>query len=345
MVATAVIETDTAMAPAATSTPDRTDTPALTPAEATATLTAANLTPGNWHDMVYHAALGKVVLVNGGPETGKPADEPAALWTWAGTGWQLAAADPAGPRWRNFAALAYDAGREVLVLYGGIGGDGVELADTWEWNGRQWRDRTGPGPGAREAAGMTYDAARGVIVLFGGASGGAMQADTWTWDGANWTEAGSGPPARFPGGLVYDPAREVVWLMGGHAISGGRWQVYGDTWAWDGTTWQELQAAGPSPRDGARAAFDPNSGQVLLFGGAQLEPAVQVLADTWLWDGEQWTELDVPGPPGRLHHMLAYDEMRGRILLAGGAGAGGALLNDAWEWDGEGWRCVSVCGE
>jgi hypothetical protein len=298
---------------------------------------------GNWHDMVYHAALGHVVLVNGGPEQGKPAADPLALWGWDGAHWSLLSADAAGPRWRNFASITYDEGREVLVLYGGLDGDGRELEETWEWDGHTWAQRQVPGPGGREAAALAYDSARGLVVLFGGASRGVMQAETWTWDGQAWRQAASGPPARFPGGFVFDPLRAEIVLAGGHSLAGNRWSVYGDTWTWDGAMWREVDVGGPSPRDGARAVFDPASGRVLLFGGVQTEPTIQFMDDTWAWDGEQWTQLEAPGPAGRAHHGLVYDAARGRIVLAGGAGEGGRLLPDVWEWVGEGWRCALAC--
>jgi hypothetical protein len=298
---------------------------------------------GNWHDMLYHAGLGQVVLVNGGPETGKPVDDPLELWGWDGGGWRLLSAE--GPRWRNFAAVAYDAGRGVLVLYGGLSGDGQELDETWEWDGRDWRQSAAPGPGGREAPGMAYDSARGTVVLFGGARRGQPQGDTWTWDGVAWTrQAALGPAARFPGAFVFDPLREVVWLFGGHRVASSGWQTYGDTWAWDGSGWAEFSVPGPSPRDGPRGVFDPAAGRVLLFGGAEIEPAVRVLADTWAWDGAAWTELAAPGPPGRVHASLAYDVARRQVLLAGGANQAGAPpLADVWAWDGSGWICRLDC--
>ena len=30
---------------------------------------------GNWHDLFYHEELEKIILVNGGPESGKPGSE------------------------------------------------------------------------------------------------------------------------------------------------------------------------------------------------------------------------------------------------------------------------------
>jgi hypothetical protein len=319
--------------------------PAATATRVAAPISDATLQLSNWHDMIYHPGLERLVLVNGGPEQGKDASDPLELWGWDDSAWRLIVADPAGPRWRNFAALTYDAGRGVLVLFGGLDGDGTELADLWEWDGQTWTERTAPGPTSREAAGLTYDAARGQTVLFGGAHNGRMQSEVWTWDGTTWTRAADGPAARFVGGFAFDSLRNVVWLFGGHSVSASGWQIYGDTWAWDGVAWTEMDVDGPSPRDGARAAYDPTSGRVLLFGGAQIEPSITFLAETWAWDGEQWTQLDAPGPVGRAHHSFLFDPSRGHIVMAGGAGADGAVLADMWEWDGQGWVCLAMCGE
>jgi hypothetical protein len=194
---------------------------------------------------------------------------------------------------------------------------------------------------------MIYDEARGHIVLFGGAQNGIMKNDTWTWDGQRWTQAATdGPPARFPAGFTYDAARQVVLLFGGHTVnsSTGSFETFGDTWTWDGASWRLSPAGGPAPRDGARAVYDRQREQVLLFGGAAVAASVTFLADTWVWDGARWAEVAVAGPPGRVHHAMAYDAGRDRIILAGGSnGPGPSLLADAWEWDGRQWLCVAGC--
>jgi hypothetical protein len=42
-------------------------------------------------------------------------------------------------------------------------------------------------PSVRFGAGMANDATHGQVVLFGGIDGSVL-GDTWTWDGASWTE-------------------------------------------------------------------------------------------------------------------------------------------------------------
>jgi hypothetical protein len=56
-------------------------------------------------------------------------------------------------------------------------------------------------------------------------------------------------------------------LFGGAAASpAGR--VYGDTWLWNGTTWERAAPKGsPAPRSGVAATTDTASGKVVLFGG------------------------------------------------------------------------------
>jgi hypothetical protein len=234
--------------------------------------------------------------------------------------------------------------RSVLVLYGGVQPQGQDFEDTWEWDGQNWMRKDGEGPGPREAAGIAYDAERERTVLYGGAQLGNMMGDTWEWDGREWRQAASqGPQARFPAGFVYDAGRHVVMLFGGHALDARGFTTYGDTWTWDGATWRLSTSPGPSPRDGARAAFDPLSTHTLLFGGAQIDPTVTVLNDTWLWDGSQWLQIEVEGPPPRVHPAMAFDVSRERFVMTGGANTLRTILGDTWEWDGQTWTCEAGC--
>jgi hypothetical protein len=293
--------------------------------------------------MVYHERVGQVVLVNGGPETGKPGTDPLELWGWDGSRWSLLSADPQGPHWRNFGSVAYDTGRHVLVLYGGLQSETEQFAETWEWDGSAWVQRGGDGPGPREGAGMAYDSARGKVVLFGGAQTGQMMRRYVGVDG----DAGprSPPPDRQRVSPPASPstARQRVLLFGGHAIDQAGFTTYGDTWLWDGAAWQSISGAGPAPRDGARAVFDPQTDSILLFGGVQIDPSLQYFTDTWQWDGARWQEVEVSGPPGRVHPAMVLDPSRGRIVLAGGSNAPGVILRDVWEWDGGAWTCVHAC--
>ena len=111
--------------------------------------------------------------------------------------------------------------------------------------------------------------------------------------------------------MTYDDARGVTLLFGG----GNRERGFGDLWAWDGTRWQLLTAAGPSARNSMVFAFDSKRQRAVLHGG---RTADGVHDDTWEWDGTRWTDRKVAGPGLRLHHHGAYDPRRGRLVIYGG---------------------------
>lgn len=297
---------------------------------------------GAWHDAVFDESLGRVVLVNGGPESGKEASDPVELWSWDGAAWSPLASVAEGPRWRNFAAIAFDAKRRQLVLHGGVKPGGADLDDTWLWDGRRWMEAPGPGPGPREGAAMAFDSKRDRVVLFGGAHGDEALGDTWEWDGAKWSRvATTGPSPRFPGAFALDAARGQVVFFGGHRADGQRFETLDDTWTWDGKAWTQVveMSTKPSARDGARAVFDPAGQRVLLFGGAELEGGrPHPLADTWSWNGTAWRQLATDGPPPRAHAAMAWDAKRGRLVLTGGSGGPNSILGDTWEFDGTRWR-------
>jgi len=73
-----------------------------------------------------------------------------------------------GPRPRHHHAMAYDAARDRVVLFGGQADEDV-FGDTWEWDGLSWTPFAA-GPHALIWHAMAYDANRQRTVLFGGTS-------------------------------------------------------------------------------------------------------------------------------------------------------------------------------
>lgn len=45
--------------------------------------------------------------------------------------------------------------------------------------------------------------------------------------------------------------------------------------------------------------------------------------DTWEWDGQSWTQVEADGPSPRSDHVMAFDSIRNRTILFGGAAAPG----------------------
>lgn len=254
----------------------------------------------------------------------------------AQTSWSLAT--PAHrPSPRAHAAAAWDASRSEVVLFGGDGALAPKLADTWVWNGDDWTERfPATVPTARNVAMMAFDPLRSRALLFGGVVAGTYAGitvgDTWEWDGVAWVERF---PAHSPGphaasGMAFDAGRGEIVLFGG-TLAGGT--VFGDTWTWNGSDWtQRLPAHAPSPRFACAMAYDAGYDRVVLFGGLNQSQTV-THADTWTWDGSDWTQ-QAPAhvPPARCEHGMVFDSARQRVVMQGGL-----WQADTWEWNGTDW--------
>ncbi len=109
-----------------------------------------------------------------------------------------------------------------------------------------------------------------------------------------------------------------------------------------GATWTELSPS-TSPPDLADAsmAYDPATGQLVLFGGHDDTLGVYP-GETWTWDGSTWTELSpATSPPARSDASMAYDPATGQLLLIGGYGPGVSHYADTWSWNGSTWTQLS----
>lgn len=271
----------------------------------------------------------------------------AALWgaILAAAPSHVPLADDDTPGVRNAHALAYD-GR-VVVLFGGAT-DRAVLGDTWGWNGSDWSRLAVDGPPPRTFPAVASDGSR--VFLFGGSrvlfgddslpetrdAARRLLADTWTWDGSRWAEVtGPQPPARSEAGAAWDPKRKRMVLFGGYTWKAGVREYLQDTWEFNGTAWARFSTSGPSPRAGAALAFDPELGQVVLFGGSGAK------GDTWFWDGTAWSEVPAPTPPpGRFNAAMA-GPVGGNVLRFGGWD-GQLRTNDTWRLRGGLWSLVKT---
>ena len=100
--------------------------------------------------------------------------------------------------------------------------------------------------------------------------------------------------------------------------------------------WAQLSpATSPTARGGPAMAYDPATGNMVLFGG---DNSGGLLADTWTWNGTTWTQLSpATSPPARFGASMAYDPATGNMVLFGGDGTGGTYLSDTWTWNGTTW--------
>jgi len=92
------------------------------------------------HRMAFDAKLGKIILFGG---TGvKTAPGPGFnflgdTWLWDGRAWTEAKVSR--PPARSMHAMACDAHRQKIVLFGGGAGGRERLNNTWEWDGKEWQ--------------------------------------------------------------------------------------------------------------------------------------------------------------------------------------------------------------
>ncbi len=213
------------------------------------------------------------------------------------------------------------------------------------FGGDTFRRRADVLPLALEGAqAATFDAGRQRVVvysLYGGAS------TVCVFDGARWSvlPTTNAPSPRLQPAFAYDLVHDRVVLFGG-GPQGSQVQL-ADTWLLDGDVWTQVAGAAPTPRRSGRLApaIVQGSLQLLLFGGlAQFGVPVQLLDDTWAFDGAAWTQLypsSVPSP--RMGGAMAFDPSSSTTLFYGGQS--GPLLEpvgDAWQWGGTDWLAVAA---
>lgn len=284
--------------------------------------------------LAHDSARRMTVLFGGGKSTRFGPTEHDDTWEWDGSQWlQRSPAVKPPARWDH--AMAYDAARGVVVLFGGSLLYGGSFTDTWEWDGTNWSNRTpATSPPAGDAA-MTYDAVRRRTVLF-------TDDSTWAWDGVSWQQLATPvtPGVRFGHQLAHDPIRGRTVLFGGFSPSLG---LVNDTWELDGSTWtQRFSANKPAARSDYAMAYDAARGRVVLHGGYDNSSPGTALDDLWEWDGNDWIVRRSPGPRPDGSVGVAFDEVRQRVILFNGYDGGSPHNRNAetWEWDGQSWRLL-----
>lgn len=213
-------------------------------------------------------------------------------------------------------------------------------------------------PSARRQSALVYDQTLKKTVLFGGYDNSNFKDDTWTWDGANWTEVKKDkPPNRSLHAMWYDPLAKKTIIYGGIGREDidHRVERFSDMWSFNGSGWTKLTVTtNPGERLGAQYAVDPNSGKLLLFGGLKAEltdPAKETSRrqfydnETWEWNGSSntWTKLSPANvPPARQNGRLTYDPSTNRLVLFGGYA--GLFFSDVWYWTGSNWAVLPDVG-
>jgi hypothetical protein len=143
-------------------------------------------------EMVYDRARQRTVLFGGMDLDGTTFSD---LWAWDGSNWIEITPNGSGPEGRGFFAMAYDVGRDRVVVHGGTTTWPPFITalntfdDHWEFDGSSWEKIEGEGPGMRSGHHLIYDETKQQLVLFGGVRGGTdLLDDTWVFSTCSASE-------------------------------------------------------------------------------------------------------------------------------------------------------------
>jgi hypothetical protein len=238
------------------------------------------------------------------------------------------------------AALACDAARHRVLLYGGKGDDDVNRNDLWSFDleTRRWTRivTEGPVPPPCEDHTLVLDEADDQLVLFGGEDGLTSNA-TWVFDlrANRWTDITQDTAPALEGHVaVYDPQGRRMVVFGGWRVLDKKVKkkksLEEATWTLDlhrGSpgygTWSVLPASDPRPRPRRehRGVYDPVRHRLIIFGGRQHSSA-SFLNDVWALDltSQSWREIETRGErPDPIRQMaFTYDSQANVATVFGG---------------------------
>jgi hypothetical protein len=269
----------------------------------------------------YDSARGRVVLFGGVLSNGSISN---ATLEFDGAQWHTVSPGGTIPTARSGSAMAYDALRERIVLFGGQTVSGA-TGGTYEYDGQSWVQTSPTGsPSARSGAAMAFDPARGVVVLHAGlGSSGTVFSQTFDYNGAAWTLRTTSGPARHLHAMTYSDASQSMVLFGGFSGDGS---YMPGAWKWSGEAWSLLSGTQPPARVAAGIAHVTPAGRTLLFGGRN---AAGPISGLWELDPAGWTFRNSVGPAPRSEHALVYHAAAEKVVLIGGLGTAG-MFNDTW---------------
>ncbi|MBL9076907.1 MAG: hypothetical protein JNL08_05355 [Planctomycetes bacterium] len=157
---------------------------------------------------------------------------------------------------------------------------------------------------------------------------------------AQWEQntTANGPTARRSAAMAFVPGTGGLVLFGGFAGAG----LSNQTWLYDGADWTLLApATSPTGRAEMELVYDLVRNRAVMYGGLATNISVPPPSnETWEFDGSSWLQATPATNPGpRYRHGLAFDSLRNRTVLYGGATSQllGSTTNQTWEYDGTNW--------
>jgi hypothetical protein len=152
----------------------------------------------------------------------------------------------------------------------------------------------------------------------------------------------SRPSARLGHCLIYDEQRHQILLLSGYQPPNQ--PEFDELWGWNGVRWERIPGSGPVARGLSGAVYDSRRKRVVLFGGVGNKGYEELKGDTWEWDEKTWRQMADTSVGTRDHHVMVYDEARGKTVMYGGQTSARTWATDTWEWDGERWAKTTTPG-
>ncbi|MDE1820347.1 MAG: hypothetical protein KGI98_05780 [Euryarchaeota archaeon] len=273
--------------------------------------------------------------------TPTPLNDTWAVW-YANQTLHRVALDRA-PSVRSDAALIWDSGAGIFVLFGGRASPGNFDSDTWWFYPQNltWRpvNVVGASPPARGGMAFGSDPSGDQLLIFGGEGYVTSLNDTWTYSVSTlaWTQVHT---VRAPRDVFYPGSAATT---KGVAIFGGiananlpqteeTWNLSWPTTRWSNWTNDTLLSVPPGGREQAAMGWVPGTGDALLYGG--LNGTSTRLGDLWSLNltSYRWSALAAPpfGPSSETTFSPTGPAPQALWLLGGVSSAGATLRAQAF---------------
>ncbi|HYA57272.1 MAG TPA: kelch repeat-containing protein [Thermoplasmata archaeon] len=251
------------------------------------------------------------------------------------------------PSARVNTSMTYDASTGYVLLFGGLGAQGIALNDTWTFSAGRWTSLSTPvAPSPRESATLAY-LSNGTVLLFGGSRPGphgpVELGDTWTFDAGVWTNITStlsqAPSSRDSAAAAFGATPGELLLFGGRSGA----SILRDTWTFASGRWTEVTGSvtAPEARYSAGLVYLPSSNDWILTGGSV--GGGRGSATTWQFAKGNWSNVSSSagvGPGARWGFTTAYDGPDGYLVVFGGLKGSSGPQNDTWKYASGKWALI-----
>ena len=283
-----------------------------------------------------HTGVGSTPRSSDRPSVTAAASEVGGEWV------DLTAVAGTAPSPRYGYAMADDPSLNEIVLFGGINGNVNSIGDTWVFSGHSWHNITASlstAPSPRSEASLVYDPSMQALILFGGYSLPSKEDynDTWEFNASGWTQL---HPTVSPGlggsSMVYDSTDGYIFLW--LEVTTGGPHYY---WTFQEGTWTNITSTvtGNLPMDDIIGANDPESGNVVFYGG--FTACTGGLGLTYTYSGGVFRNLTSSEStfPAAVEGstQLTYDPPSGGVVLFSGYSVTCAVTNQTWLFHDDTW--------